>query len=88
MKNGIKVYYALSTGTIESGVLVSVRGNVARFADGGWNPADCCYLTRQQCARATVFPSPKGRRAIECARVELSRAAKAIDTALNRLVVE
>lgn len=90
-KRGVRVYYLMgSTGVICSDIAVSVSKGRVNFADGGWNPASSCYLTKGQCRRGTGEWMKDWRKqnttdAINKAKRTVERAAEALKEADARL---
>lgn len=68
---GLRVYYQLSDGTIESGIVVAtrMRGKFVEFKGGGWNPTKSCFLTRSQLTGARTHLKKAGRRLMDAVSV-------------------
>lgn len=75
---GIRLYYALDSGAIESGIAIRVEsnGSVVRFDDGGWNPANSCFVTEAQCRRHGKIPTPSFVKANKKLAAQLERLAE------------
>lgn len=65
MHTGLPVFWKeSSSSTICRSVAVSVEDQldgrkIVRFADGGWNPAESCFFTEEQCRRYHGLLPPK-----------------------------
>jgi hypothetical protein len=82
MKGELTVYYVMSDGRVESGIVKQIedRGRVIRFLDDGWNPTADCYLMPQQARRARGIPEPQPK-----LRKATTRAIALIRKALDLL---
>ena len=62
-----KIFYSLSNGEIESGMMTGIEGSgrkqIVRFSDGGWCRLEDCFLTESQCRKNNKLP-PKNWKAI------------------------
>lgn len=55
----IRVYYRMEgTNEIHSDVVKEIKDGRVTFKDGGWCPAQHCFLTESQCRASCGLPNP------------------------------